>query len=128
MDLSSGYWQVKFTGDAKDKTSIYGVGRGLWQFTVMPVGLCNTPVTFEKLMECVLGQLQWQICLCYLDNILIFSQTVSQPPEHLEAIFQRLRKAHLKLKPSKYHFFQKQVTFLGHIVSDQGINTDPDKV
>ena len=53
-----------------------------WRFTVMPFGLCNAPATFERLMEYVLGQLQRQIYLCYLNGILIFSQTVSQHLEH----------------------------------------------
>ena len=86
MDLSSGYWQVK---DAKDKTLFHGAGGGLWQITVMPFGLCNVPVTFERLMEPVLGQLKWQICLCYLEDILIFCQTVNKHLEHLQAVFQR---------------------------------------
>lgn len=128
MDLSSGYWQVQMSEDAKDKTSFYGAGGGLWRFTVMPFGLCNAPATFERLMERVLGQLQWQICLCYLDDILIFSRSVVQHLEHLGQVFERLRQAQLKLKPKKCHFFQKQVTFLGHVVSDQGVATDPDKV
>ena len=97
MDLSSGYWQVKMSEDAKDKTSFYGAGGGLWRFTVMPFGLCNAPATFERLMERVLGQLQWQICLCYLDDILIYSKTVHLHLDHLRTVFQRLREARLKL-------------------------------
>ena len=128
MDLRSGYWQVKLTEDTEDKTSFYGVGGGLWRFKVMPFGLCNTPATFERLMERVLGQLQWQIYLCYLDDTLIFSPTVSKHLEHLQAVFQRLRDAHLKLKPKKCHFFQKQVSFRGHVVSEEGISTDQEKV
>ena len=128
VDLSSGYWQVKMSEDAKDKTSFYGAGGGLWRFKVMPFGLCNAPATFERLMERVLGQLRWQICLCYLDDILIFSGSVDEHLVHLQTVFQRLREAKLKLKPKKCHFFQKQVTFLGHIVSAEGIMTDPSKV
>ena len=128
MDLCSGYWQVKLTEDAMDKTSFYGAGGGLWRFRVMPFGLCNAPATFERLMERVLGQLQWQILLCYLDDILIFSKTVSQHFNHLREVFLRLRKAHLKLKPKKCHFFQQQVSFLGHVVSEEGIMTDPEKI
>ena len=101
MDLSSGYWQVKLTEDTKDKTAFCDAGGGLWRFTVMPFGMCNAPATSERLMERILGQLQWQICLCYLDDILIFSQTVNKHLEHLQAVFQRLREAHLKLKPKK---------------------------
>jgi hypothetical protein len=128
MDLSSGYWQVQLTEDAKDKTSFYGAGGGLWRFKVMPFGLCNAPATFERLMERVLGQLQWQICLCYLDDILIFSRSVVQHLEDLKVVFQKLRQAKLKLKPKKCHFFQKQVGFLGHIVSEDGVSTDPSKI
>ena len=128
MDLSSGYWQVKLTEDAKDKTSFYGAGGGLWRFTVMPFGLCNAPATFERLMERVLGQLQWQIFLCYLDDILIFSRSVDRHLEDLRTVFQRLRKANLKLKPKKCHFFQREVAFLGHVVSAEGVRTDPGKI
>ena len=128
MDLCSGYWQVQLSEDAKDKTSFYGAGGGLWRFKVMPFGLCNAPATFERLMERVLGQLQWQICLCYIDDILIFSRTVVQHLEHLRTVFLRLRKAKLKLKPKKCHFFQRQVSFLGHIVSEDGVSMDPQKV
>ena len=128
MDLCSGYWQVELTEDAKDKTSFYGVGGGLWRFTVMPFGLCNAPATFERLMERVLRQLQWQICLCYIDDVLVYSRSASEHLLHLNAVFERLQKANLKLKPSKCHFFQRRVAFLGHIVTPEGVATDPDKV
>ena len=121
-------WLVKLSEEAKDKTSFYEAGGGLWHFKVMPFGLCNAPATFERLMERVLGQLQWQIGLCYFDNILIHSPTVAKHLENLEKVFQRLREAHLKLKPKKCHFFQRQVSFLGHKVSEDGISTDPAKV
>ena len=94
----------------------------------MPFGLSNAPATFERLMERVLGQLQWQICLCYLDDILVFSDTVEDHLTRLEAVFSRLRAAGLKLKPKKCHFFQEKVTFLGHVISREGIATDPAKV
>ena len=128
IDLCSGYWQVQLSEDAKDKSSFYGAGGGLWRFKVMPFGLCNAPATFERLMERVLGQLQWQICLCYLDDILIHSRTVAKHLEDLRTIFDRLRQAKLKLKPKKCHFFQRQVKFLGHVVSQDGISTDEEKV
>ena len=128
IDLCSGYWQVQLSEDAKNKTSFYGAGGGFWRFSVMPFGLCNAPATFERLMERVLNQLQWQICLCYLDDILIFGQTVAQHLERLRKVFQRLREAKLKLKPKKCHFFQKEVTFLGHIVNAEGVGTESSKV
>lgn len=128
MDLCSGYWQVQMTEEAKDKSSFYGAGGGLWRFKVMPFGLCNAPATFERLMERVLGRLQWQICLCYIDDILIFSRTAAQHLEHLRTVFLRMRDAKLKLKPKKCHFFQKRVAFLGHVVSEEGVSTDPEKI
>ena len=128
MDLSSGYWQVGLDEDAKDKTSFYGATGGLWRFTVMPFGLCNAPATFERLMEKVLHELQWQICLCYLDDILVFSKTAEEHMDRLKTIFDRLRNAKLKLKPKKCHFFQRKISFLGHVVSGEGIATDPGKI
>ena len=128
MDLCSGYWQVGMTEAAKVKSAFYGVGGGLWQFRVMPFGLSNAPATFERLMERVLGQLQWQICLCYIDDILVYSSTISEHLSRLETVLSRLENANLKLKPKKCHFFQSKVTFLGHVVSSDGISTDPAKV
>ena len=128
MDLASGYWQVGLTEDAKEKTSFYGVGGGLWKFNVMPFGLCNAPATFERLMERVLGSLQWQICLCYIDDVLCYSPHVSQHLVDLEKIFMRIADSGLTLKPKKCHFFKKKVKFLGHEVSADGISTDPEKI
>ena len=79
-------------------------------------------------MERMLGQLQWQKSLCYLEDILIHSHTVEQHFANLLAVFQRLRDANLKLKPSKCHFFRRQVSFLGHVISQEGVQTDPNKI
>ena len=92
----------------------------------MPFGLCNAPATFERLMERVLRQLQWQICLCYIDDVLVFSRSASEHLLHHNAVFQGPKEANLKLKPSKCHFFQRRVSFLGHIVTSEGVATDPD--
>jgi hypothetical protein len=91
----------------------------------MPFGLCKSPATFERLMEKVLRQLQWQICLCYIDDMLVFSQTPSEHLARLEQAFDRLRAAHLKLKAKKCHFCHPEVVFWGHVVSCNGISTDP---
>jgi len=79
-------------------------------------------------MERVLRQLQWQICLCYIDDVLVFSRSAGEHLLHLNAVFQRLKEADLKLKPSKCHFFQRRVAFLGHVVTAEGVATDPEKV
>ena len=94
----------------------------------MPFGLCNAPSTFERLMERVLAGLQWKVALLYLDDVIVFSATVEQQMERLRLIFDRIRSAHLQLKPKKCHLCQEEVSFLGHRVSAQGVTTEEDKV
>ena len=127
LDLLSGYWQVALDEDAKQK-SAFVVRNGLYRWKVMPFGLANAPATFERLMEKVLSGLQWEILLVYLDDVIVFGKTVEDELERLRKVFVRLRSAGLKLKPSKCNLFQKSVTYLGHIVSAEGVATDPAKV
>jgi hypothetical protein len=79
-------------------------------------------------MESVLRGLNWTLCLVYIDDIVVEGPTVSEVVRRLGLVFDRLRGVNLKLKPAKCNLFQKSVTFLGHVVSEQGINTDPEKV
>lgn len=94
----------------------------------MAFGLTNAPATFQRLMEKVLFGLTPQKCLCYLDYIIILGKTFDQALENLQLVFQRLREANLKLKPKKCFLFQPKVTYLGHVVSEDGITCDPAKV
>ena len=126
LDLTSGYWQVELTEEAKKK-SAFCIPGGLYQFRVMSFGLCNAPATFERLMEQVLAGLSWKTCLLYLDDIIVYSKTFREHTERLQEIFTRLHQAGLKLKPSKCHLYQREVSFLGHIVSRDGIRADPAK-
>ena len=126
MDLNSGFWQIGMDDTDKEKTAFL-TSMGLFQFTVMPFGLVNAPSTFERLMEDVLRGLQWQECLIYMDDIISPSSTFEEGLNRLESIFIRLRGANLKLKPSKCVLFQTKVNFLGHVVSSDGIATDPSK-
>lgn len=127
LDLAAGYWQVPLDEDAKMK-SAFVVPGGLYQFEVMPFGLCNAPSTFERLMEAVLSGLQWKILLIYLDDVIIFGSSVDEVVERMKIVLDRFRSAHLKLKPKKCHLFQKEVLYLGHVVSEQGVSTDPAKI
>ena len=79
-------------------------------------------------MDLVLVGLSWEACLVFLDDIIVFGETFEQHLKRLEAVLERLRAAQLKLKPSKCHLFQCRVSFLGHIVSEFGIEPDPEKV
>ena len=127
LDLASGYWQIELSPDAKEK-SAFCTAQGLFQFCVMPFGLTNAPATFQRLMERVLAGLQWQICLVYIDDIIIFSETLDDHLLQLQEVFSRLKSAKLKLKPKKCCLFRKRVKYLGHVVSEHGVETDPDKI
>ena len=124
LDLESGYWQVGLTPNARDKAA-FVTNSGLYQFTGMPFGLANAPSTFERLMEQVLSGLQWQICLVYLDDIIVFSRGVAQHVGRLQEVLDRLLAARLRLKQKKCKLFQAKVAYLGHVVSGEGIATDP---
>ena len=78
-------------------------------------------------MDLVLAGLHWDVCLVYLDDIIVFSQSFKQHVQRLQLVLERLRKAGLKLSPSKCHLFQPKVEFLGHVVSGDGVSTDPKK-
>ena len=127
LDLASGYWQVELNPADKEKTA-FSTSFGLFQFNVMPFGLCNAPSTFQRLMEMVLAGLHWSICLVYIDDIIIYGRTCEEHLERLEEVFKRLRQAGLKMKPSKCFLLQKRVRYLGHILSEDGVETDPDKI
>ena len=101
---------------------------GLFQFRVMPFGLCNAPATFERLMDQVLQGLRWNRCLVYLDDIISFGGTFGAALSNLTLIFERLRSYGLQLKSSKCHLFRASVPFLGHIVGRRGLECDPKKI
>lgn len=127
LDLRSGYWQVALSPAARPKTA-FSTGRGLWQFTVMPFGLCNAPATFERLMEKVLVGLPPTECLVYLDDLLVHGKTFQAALASLREVLRRVTEAGLKLHPEKCQFLRKEVTFLGHRVGEDGISTEPCKV
>ncbi|KAI5753631.1 hypothetical protein M8J77_001985 [Diaphorina citri] len=127
LDLKSGYWQVELHPEDKEKTA-FSVGSGLWHFNVLPFGLCNAPATFERLMDCILRGLTWKTCLVYLDDIIVIGKTFQEQLDNLRAVFIRLRNAHLKLSPKKCNLFRTEVQYLGHVVSTEGVSTDPKKI
>ena len=127
LDLQSGYHQVLMHPDSKEKTAFISHA-GLYQFRVLSFGLTNAPPQFQRLMARVLHGLEWKVCLIYIDDIIIFSRTFEEHLSRLSLVFDRLRQANLKLKPSKCHFAQSSVNFLGFVVSSKGILPDPDKI
>ncbi len=126
LDLASGYWQVALDPSTRSKTA-FATHCGLFEFVRMPFGLCNAPATFQRVMQHVLAGMEWNDCFVYLDDILIVSKDLEEHLEHLREVFERLRRAGLKLKPKKCHLLQESVHFLGHVISKDGIRPDPAK-
>ena len=128
LDLKSGYWQVEMDEKSIPYTTFTVGPLGFYECICMPFGLTNAPATFQRLMESCLGELHLQYCIIYLDDIIIFSKTPKEHLHHLRLVFKKISEAGLKLKPSKCKFFKTRLEYLGHIVSKQGIETNPKKV
>ncbi|UYV65651.1 hypothetical protein LAZ67_3004955 [Cordylochernes scorpioides] len=120
IDLKSGYWQVEIEERDKEKTA-FTTAHGLYEFNVMPFGLCNAPATFERNMDNVLGNLRWQICLCYLDDVIIYSSDFPTHIRRLEAVLRCFSESNLKLNAKKCRFAFEELEILGHITNQEGI-------
>lgn len=127
MDLASGYNQVEVTEKDRPKTA-FCTPFGLFEWNRMPFGLCNAPGTFQRLMQRIFGDEQGLSLLLYLDDIVVFSSTVEQHLQRLDVVLARLKQERLKAKLSKCTFFQPEVRYLGHIISANGVATDPSKI
>ena len=127
LDLRSGYWQVSVADNDWEKTAFI-TPDGLWEFIRLPFGVCGGPATFQRAIEIILSGLIYDTCLCYFDDIIIPSTSVEQQCGRLSAVLSRFRKHNLRGKASKCTFGATHATFLGHVVSSQGVQTDPKKV
>ena len=127
LDLASGYWQIKVAPTSREKTA-FTTPQGLFEFLVMPFGLTNAPAVFQRLMQRVLAGLNPDsgpdFVAVYIDDVLVFSRTVEEHLIHLQAVIQRIGEAGLKLKPSKCHFARREVEYLGHLVTPEGLKTN----
>jgi hypothetical protein len=127
LDIFSAFWQVPLDEGSKEKTA-FTTKYGLYQFNRLPFGLSNSPATYERLMDDVLKGLLWEECLVFLDDTIIPSKTFEEGIDRLRHVLQRFSDANLKLKTKKCNLFKKEIKFLGHIVSEKGIATDPAKI
>ena len=126
FDLLSAYHHILVNLSDSDKTAFICPVE-MYKFSRIPFGLCNAEATFQRLLDVVLSGLHFQVCLVYLDDIIVFSETLEQHFGKLVTVLGRLSSAGLKLKPEKCAFFQESI-FLGHVVSEKGIQTDPMKI
>ena len=126
VDLKSGYWQVEVEPEDRQKTA-FVCHAGLFEFNVMPFGLSSAPPIFQELMNKVLGQAMYKYAIAYLDDVIIYSSTFQEHLNHLAEVFSKFRSAGLKLKMSKCQFLMKEINYLGHVISKNGISPDPEK-
>ena len=121
MDLKSGFWQVQMSENSRQYTAFTVGSLGMYDFLQMPYGLCNTPAMFQRLMQNCLGELNLTYALVYLDNVIVYSNMEEDHLRWLQAVFECFHEHRLKLKPSKCSFLRKQITFLGHEISTDGM-------
>ena len=125
LDLMSGYWQVPIMERDKEKTAFRTSSGQLYEFNQVPFGLCNAPATFSRLMDRVLSGLHWETCLFYLNDIIVFFSMWEEHLARLRQVFERLRHANLKLGAEKCTLATKEVSYLGHRVTEEGLLPDP---
>jgi hypothetical protein len=127
IDLASGYWQIPMDPDSMDKTT-FNSKYGSYRFRVMPFGVCNGPATFQRLMDEVFRDMKFKCVCVYFDDVFIYSKTLAEHLIHLQMVFDRLRKYKLQAKASKCQFVAKELIFVGHLVSAEGVRPDPSKI
>jgi len=127
IDLRNGFHQIAIRPEDREKTA-FRTRLGHYEYTVLPMGLCNAPGTFMQLMNTLFSDMLDKSVLCFLDDILIFSKTEEEHERHLREVLSRLRNQQLYVKMSKCAFMQREVAFLGHRIGADGLRVSPDKI
>ncbi|CAF3952238.1 unnamed protein product [Rotaria sp. Silwood1] len=127
LDFQGGYHQVPIDESDKPKTAFVTRDK-FWEYNVMPQGIKNGPPTFQRIINKLLGHLQWHCALAYIDDIIIYSNSMSEHLHHLEQVLSLLHHANFRLNASKCEFVQTRIQFLGHIINEEGIAPTPEKV
>ena len=127
LDLANGFHQLLIDPKDRDKCS-FSTPFGKYSFARMPFGLSNAPATFQRLMNTVLSGLQGIKCFVYMDDIVIYGKNLQDHNNKLKEVFIKLREHNLKLQPIKCNFLRKELIYLGHIINENGIFPDPEKI
>lgn len=133
IDLSSSFWQIPLQAESQDKTSFTVPGRGIFKFKVMPFGLCGAPARQQRLMDRLLGHgfcsdVDNGTVYCYVDDIIICSSDFQTHLLLLKRVFEKLKEANLSINFEKSKFFRSSIKYLGYVVDEFGLRTDPEKV
>ena len=127
LDLASGFHQVEMKPEHIEYTT-FTTEFGNYFFLVIPFGLMNAPLTFQRLVDQVFTPSEKNFILVYIDDIIIFSRTWSEHLEHIKQTFTRLKEVNLKIKLKKCYFARRSAEYLGFVISGNGIQTNPAKV
>lgn len=127
LDLASGFHQLEVDPKDMPKTA-FSTPYGHYEFKRMPFGLKNAPATFQRTMDNILQGLQGERCFVYLDDIVVFASSLQEHEDKLREVFERLQKHQLKIQPDKCEFLRREVAYLGHIISNEGVKPSPSKV
>lgn len=125
LDMKNGYYQCDLEPDSRKYTAFCS---GQYQMTRMPMGLKTSPNAFSRLMNIAMSGLTYEKCLIYLDDLIVFGRNLENHNKNLMEVFTRLRKVNLKLNPEKCEFLKKEILYLGHVVSSEGVLPDPEKI
>jgi hypothetical protein len=127
LDLQSEFWQIRMAPEDMKKTTLV-TKIGLYDWTIIPFGLKNATSTFTRTMSSVFKELGDKFLKVFVDDLNVHSENWEDHLQHLEAVLSKLREVNLKLNSSKCCFVAKSITFLGHVVSKEGIKPDPGKI
>lgn len=133
IDLSSSFWQIPLSESSQEKTSFNVMGRGVYKFKVMPFGLCGAPARQQRLMDMLIdhnltGDIENGFVYCYIDDIVICSSDFQTHLVLLNRVLDKLKMANLTINFAKSKFFRKSIKYLGYVVDEYGLRTDPEKV
>jgi hypothetical protein len=127
LDLRSGYHQIQMAAGDEYKTA-FRTYQSLYEFLVMPFGLTNAPATFQHVMNTIFRDFLCKFVLVFMDDILVYSPTLADHIQHLTLVLQVLAKHQFFIKESKCLFTHQSLEYLGHVITSEGIATDPSKV
>ena len=127
FDLASGFHQIGMNPKDVPKTA-FSTPNGHYEYTRMPFGLKNAPPTFQRMMNKGLKGLIGNNCFVYIDDIIVYGKTIEEHNKNLRILFERLRQVGLKLQPDKCEYLRPELEYLGHVISEHGIQPNPDRI